>query len=164
MLNKCIFVGRLSSDVDLRYTSQTGKAVANFNLALTRSVPDQNGERQADFIRCTVWGKTAETMAQELSKGDTIAIESRVQSRSYDDKDGKKVYVTEFVVEGSQFLKVKKWENGNGNRNTGNGQQQINQNQNGQQVQPQNQTQIQGQNPFYGQAQPYDINDEDLPF
>lgn len=149
MLNNCTFVGRLGKDVDMRYTPN-GKAVANFSLALTRPVADKNGTRHTDFIRCQAWGKTAETMADNLSKGDTIAIQSRVQTRTYQDQSGNNRFMTEFVVEGfPQFLKVKKWENGNGNsdnygnRNTG-----------------QNNRQ---QNPF-DNAQPIDIEDDDLPF
>ena len=157
MLNKCVFVGRLGSDVELRYTPN-GKAVANFNLALTRAVPNQNGDREADFIRCIVWNKPAENMANQLSKGDTIAIEARVQTRSFDGQDGKRVFVTEFVVEGfPQFLKVKKWENGNNNSNNGNYQNQ------GQPYQNQGQP-TQNQDPFTNAGQPIDINDDELPF
>lgn len=153
MINKCVFVGRLASEVDMRYTPN-GKAVANFTLALTRSFTDQNGDRQADFVRCVVWNKTAENMAKQLSKGDLIAIEARVQTRTYEGQDGKTNYVTEFVVEGlPQFLKVKKWQNGNGNANhTMQNQGQPNQNQ---PFDPFNQG---------GQSQPHDISDDDLPF
>lgn len=156
MLNVCSFVGRLGNEVDMRYTPN-GKAVANFNLALTRPIPDQNGNRNADFIRCQAWGKTAENMATQLSKGDMIAIQSRVQTRSYQNQQGQTVYVTEFVVEGfPQFLKVKKWENGNGNNNNG----KRNGNQQGQ-----NQNQFQNQqDPFANAGQPIDISDDDLPF
>lgn len=154
MLNKCVFVGRLSSDVELRYTPN-GKAVANFNLALTRPVADQNGDRNADFIRCQAWAKTAENMANQLSKGDMIAIESRVQTRSYQGQDGKTNYVTEFVVEGyPQFLKVKKWENNQQSQQQSNSY--SNQNQQGQYY-PTNDV-------FAGQGQPMDISDDDLPF
>lgn len=167
MINKCIFVGRLSSDVELRYTPN-GKAVANFGLALTRAVPDQNGDRQADFIRCQAWGKVAENMANQLSKGDMIAIESRVQTRSYQGQDGKTNYVTEFIVEGfPQFLKVKKWVNGNSNQQsqvaqTG-GQQVQYQAQAGGVAAGQYQNQAAQSNPFdYGQ--PVDLKDDDLLF
>jgi len=143
MLNNCSFVGRLSKDVDMRYT-QNGKAVTNFTLALNRPVPDQNGVRHADFIRCQAWGKTAETMANNLSKGDMIAIEARVQTRSYEDQNGNNRFMTEFVVEGfPQFLKVKKWENNQGNSQTSQNKQQ--------------------QEPFHA-GEPIDIGEDDLPF
>lgn len=159
MINKCVFVGRLGTDVDMKYTPN-GKAVANFSLALTRAIPDQNGDRQADFIRCVVWGRSAENMANQLSKGDMIGIEARVQTRSYEDNQGKTVYVTEFVVEGfPQFLKVKKWESEN-NNNGNSGQRQGIQNQG----QYPNQYQNQNQDPFNSNGGPIDINDDDLPF
>ncbi|MFD1363159.1 single-stranded DNA-binding protein [Lentibacillus salinarum] len=149
MLNNCTFVGRLGKDVDLRYT-QNGKAVANFSLALTRPVADKNGTRHADFIRCQAWGKTAENMADNLTKGDMIGIQSRVQTRTYQDQSGNNRFVTEFVVEGfPQFLKVKKWENGNGSNN---GNQNRNAGQNNRQ-----------QNPF-DNNEPIDISDDNLPF
>ena len=174
MLNNCTFVGRLSSDVDIKYTPN-GKAVANFSLALTRAIPNQQGEREADFIRCVAWGKSAENMANQLSKGDMIGIQARVQTRNYENNQGQKVYITEFVIEGfPQFLKVKKWENRN-NGNNGQANQNSNQNQGqnqfqnsnqGQYQQNQYQNQGQGQNdPFgSGQATPIDISDDDLPF
>lgn len=153
MLNVCTFVGRLAADVDFRYTPN-GKGVANFTLAISRAIPDQNGDRQADFIRCQAWGKVAENMANNLSKGDVIGIQSRVQTRSYENNQGQTVYVTEFVVEGfPTFIKVKKWENGNGNGGNNSNQKQGQQNQN--QFDPFNQG---------GQSQPYDISDDDLPF
>ncbi|MEL3959577.1 single-stranded DNA-binding protein [Caldifermentibacillus hisashii] len=152
MLNNCVFVGRLSSEVELKYTPN-GHPVAVFNLALTRAIPDKNGEKKADFIRCVAWGKVAENMANQLSKGDTIGIQTRVQTRNYENQQGQKVYVTEFIVEGfPTFIKVKKWESGNGNS-------------------AQKQKKSEAQNfptadPFfgYGQGQPIDINDDDLPF
>lgn len=149
MLNKCTFVGRLAGDPDLRYTPN-GKAVANFQLALTDPIPDSNGNRNATFIRCVVWNKVAESMADNLSKGDMVAFESRVQVRSFEREGSqKREYITEFVVEGfPQFLKVKKWENGAGSTNS-------NQNQRKNQ---------QGTDPFENHGQPIDINDDDLPF
>ncbi|WP_047980645.1 single-stranded DNA-binding protein [Ornithinibacillus contaminans] len=145
MMNNCNFIGRLAGEVDMRYTPN-GKAVANLSLAVQRAVPNQNGDREVDYFRHVAWGKPAETMANQLSKGDMIAVTSRAQTRSYDDENGKKQYITEFVIEGfPTFLKVKKWENGNNNGST------QNQNSN-------------NNNPFEGQAEPIDIDDNDLPF
>lgn len=118
MLNECTFVGRLSKEVDIRITPN-GKSVANFTLAVQREMPDQNGDRQTDFFNFVVWGKPAENMANQLSKGDMIAVQSKAQTRSYE-KDGKTVYVTEFVVDGfPKFLRVKKWENKGTSANNG---------------------------------------------
>lgn len=148
MLNVCTFVGRLSSEVELKYTPN-GKPVAQFGLALTRAIPNSNGEREADFIRCIVWNKPAETMANNLSKGDVIGIQARVQTRSYD-QDGKRVYVTEFVVEGlPTFIKVKKWNEGQ---------------QNSSNQKPRNQQQLFQNDPFINSGQPIDLSDDDLPF
>lgn len=116
MLNQCTFIGRLSKDVEIRYT-QNGKAVANFSLAVQREMADQNGKRHTDFFNFVVWGKPAENMANQLSKGDMIAVQSKAQPRSYE-KDGKTNYVTEFIVDGfPKFLRVKKWENGGNSAN-----------------------------------------------
>lgn len=154
MLNNCTFVGRLSSDVDLKYTPN-GNAVAQFSLALTKAVPDQNGERKADFIRCIAWGKVAENMANQLSKGDTIGFQSRVQTRSYENQTGQKVYVTEFVVEGfPTFIKVKKWESGKNNKNA------QSQNAKGNNVYSMNRA---TSDPFF-HGEPIDISSDDLPF
>lgn len=154
MLNVCTFVGRLASEVDMRYTPN-GNPVANFSLALTRAVPDQNGERKADFIRCQAWGKVAENIANQLSKGDVIGVQTRVQTRSYQNQQGQNVYVTEFIIEGlPTFIKVKKWENSNKKANTNNS---GNYQQQGQVGQPNSDN--------YGfEGYPYTINDNDLPF
>ncbi|MEK5217801.1 single-stranded DNA-binding protein [Psychrobacillus sp. FSL H8-0487] len=111
MLNQCNFIGRLSKEVEMKVTP-TGKSVANFSLAVQRDIPNASNERETDFLNFVIWGKPAENMANQLSKGDLIRVTSRVQVRSYE-KDGKRSYVTEFVVDGfPEFLRVKKWENG----------------------------------------------------
>lgn len=140
--NNCTFIGRLSKEVELRFTPN-GKPVANFTLAIKRDVPDQNGDYQTDFINFVCWGKPAENMANVLSKGDQIGVESKVNTRSYDGTDGKKVYVTEFIVNGfPMFLRVKKWENGNASTGSANNRQ---------------------SNPYENQEYP-PISDDDLPF
>lgn len=143
--NKCTHGGRLAKEVELKYT-QSGKAVASFSLAVQREVKDANGNYQSDFLNFVVWGKAAENMANNLSKGDTILVDSRVQTRTYE-KDGKTQYVTEFVVEGfPKFVKVKSWENGSNGTNAN-----ANANSN----------QTTSNNPFDRYATP---SDEDLPF
>lgn len=107
MLNRAVLVGRLVKDVDLRYTS-SGIAVSNFVIACNRPFRNEQGEQEADFINCVVWRKQAENLAQYTGKGSMIAIEGRIQTRSYEGKDGKMVYVTEVLAENIQYLDNKK--------------------------------------------------------
>src|SRR5690625_2821650 len=93
-MNKVTLVGRLTDDVELRYTPN-GVAVGNFTLAVNRKFKNQNGEYDADFIRCTVWRKTAEALAQHQKKGDRIAVAGSIETGSYQDKEtGKTIYTT----------------------------------------------------------------------
>lgn len=120
-MNKVILVGRLTRDPDIKNTT-TGKAVANFTLAVDRRFKNQDGQKEADFVPIVVWGKQAEFAAQYLSKGSRIGASGRLQVRSYDDKDGQRRYVTEVVADEIEFLSSKK----DGNSNNANTQQQIN--------------------------------------
>ncbi|MBS3991150.1 MAG: single-stranded DNA-binding protein [Erysipelothrix sp.] len=100
MLNKAIIIGRFTRDLELRKT-QNGKSVLSFTLASSRKY---GGNEQVDYVSCTVWEKGAEIIAQYMKKGSLIQVEGRNVSRSYDDKDGKKVYVQEVLVESFNFL------------------------------------------------------------
>lgn len=100
MLNKAIIIGRFTRDLELRKT-QNGKSVLSFSLASSRKY---GGNEQVDYVNCTVWEKGAEIIAQYMKKGSLIQVEGRNVSRSYDDKDGKKVYVQEVLVESFNFL------------------------------------------------------------
>src|SRR5690606_34685113 len=95
---------RLVRDPDLRYTGGNGVAVANFTIACNRPYKNQQGENEADFINCVAWRKPAENLANYMKKGGLIGVDGRIQTRSYDGQDGKKVYVTEVVAENIQFL------------------------------------------------------------
>lgn len=106
MINKVILVGRITKDPELRKT-QSGASVVSFTLACNRRVK-QEGQPEADFINCQAWGKTAEVICQYVFKGHLLGLEGRIQTRSYDDKDGKRVYVTEVVCDSVQFLESKK--------------------------------------------------------
>lgn len=102
-INRVILTGRIGKDVDLRYT-QSGKAVASFTLAVTNSF-----DRERPYwIPCTVWGKSAENCAQYLGKGSMAGIDGRISTRSYENQDGKKVYITEVVADRVEFLDSKK--------------------------------------------------------
>lgn len=107
MLNRVVLVGRLTKDIDLRYTS-SNVAVAQFTIAVNRAFSNQNGERETDFVNCVAWRNQAENMSKYVKKGALIGVDGRIQTRHYDDKDGKRVYVTEVVAESVQFLESKK--------------------------------------------------------
>lgn len=103
MLNRVVLVGRLTRDPEMRYTPN-GVAVANFTIAVNRPFSNQQGEREADFINVVVWRKPAENVANFLKKGSLAGVDGRVQTRSYDNNEGKRVFVTEVVAESVQFL------------------------------------------------------------
>ena len=97
-MNNVSLVGRLTKDVELKYTG-SNTAVATGTLAVNRQFKNANGEREADFINIVAWRKTAEIIANYISKGSQIGITGRIQTRSYEGNDGKRVYVTEVVAE-----------------------------------------------------------------
>ena len=103
MLNKIILIGRLTKDVELRYT-ESGKAVANFTLAVDRPFKKAQGEKEADFIRIVVWGKLAEHCGNYIGKGRLVAVSGRLQIRSYEGNDEQKKYITEVVADEVRFL------------------------------------------------------------
>lgn len=103
MLNKIILIGRLVADPQLRYT-QNGIAVTNFTLAVDRPFTSQGGEKETDFIDIVTWRKQAETCANHLNKGRLVAIEGRLQIRSYDDRDGIRRKAAEVVADQVRFL------------------------------------------------------------
>lgn len=105
-MNKAILIGRLTKDPELR-TTPTGRNVCQFSVAVSRNFTNANGEREADFINCVVWDKQAENLVKYQKKGNQIAVEGRIQTRNYDDKDGKRVYVTEILASNISFLDSK---------------------------------------------------------
>lgn len=137
MINNVVLIGRLTRDVDLRHTSQN-QAVGQFTLAVNRNFKNQNGEYDADFINCVIWGKSAENFANWTKKGNLVGITGRVQTRNYENQQGQRVYVTEVVAESFQLLE--KRDNS------------ANQNSMAEQMPPS----------FAGD--PMDIKDDDLPF
>lgn len=143
MLNSVCLVGRLTKDPELRYTPNN-QAVAAFSLAVNRNFKSQNGEREADFINCVIWRQQAENLANWAKKGALIGITGRIQTRSYENQQGQRVYVTEVVSETFQFLESRK------DREAGPSQG-YSQPDFGRQAEPMN-------------ANPMDISDDDLPF
>lgn len=112
-MNKAILMGRLTKDPDIRYT-QGGTAVASFTLAVNRRFANQNGERETDFINIVAWNKTAEFVANYFKKGQQVGIIGRIQTRNYENNEGKKVYITEVIAEEAYFAGAKT----NDNKNT----------------------------------------------
>lgn len=103
MLNRVILIGRLTRDPELRYTP-SGVAVTTFTLAVDRPFTNQNGERETDFIKIVCWRRVAETVAQYMSKGRLVAVDGRMQVRTYDAQDGSRRWITEVVAETVRFL------------------------------------------------------------
>ena len=106
-MNKVVLLGRLTKDIEVRYT-ESGTAVGNLTLAVKRRIKNTNGEYESDFINCVCWKETAETMNKYLKKGDPVLVEGRIQTRSFEDKDGNKRYATEVVIEHMDFVSSKK--------------------------------------------------------
>ena len=102
-MNKALLIGRLTRDPELRSTS-TGRNVCQFSIAVNRNFTNANGEREADFINCVVWDKQAENLVKYQKRGNQIAVDGRIQTRNYEDKDGKRVYVTEILANNISFL------------------------------------------------------------
>src|SRR3954469_4379740 len=107
MINQVTLVGRLTRDPDLRIT-QEGISVTNVTVAVNRQFRNQHGEIGADFVQCTLWKRTAENTVQYCRKGSLVGITGRIQTRYYDNQEGKRVYVTEVVAETVKFLDSKR--------------------------------------------------------
>lgn len=116
-MNKVVLIGRLTKDPELRFTPGSGAAVTTLTLAIDK-YNTKTGQREADFVPVVVWGKQAESTANYMSKGSQVAISGRIQTRSYDAKDGTKRYVTEVVADqfgGVEFLGTKGSNSSSGN-------------------------------------------------
>lgn len=170
MINRVVLVGRLTRDTELRYTT-SGNAVGTFSLAVNRQFTNDKGEREADFINCVIWRKAAENFANFTGKGAQVAVEGRLQTRNYENKDGQRVYVTEVVVDNFSLLESRAESE---QRRQANGEAtQAQQNSGNVFGQPTQQNTTQGQNnPFgapssndpFGGGQELDITDDNLPF
>ena len=153
-INSVVLVGRMTRDAELRYTP-SNVAVATLTLAVNRPFKNQNGDHEADFINVVIWRQQAENLANWAKKGALIGITGRIQTRSYDNQQGQRVYVTEVVAETFQLLESRSVREGQGQ---------------GGYSAPSNQAPTQPtpdfskqENPF-GRTNPMDISDDDLPF
>ncbi|HHW7878295.1 TPA: single-stranded DNA-binding protein [Staphylococcus aureus] len=151
MLNRTVLVGRLTKDPEYR-TTPDGVSVTTFTIAVNRTFTNAQGEREADFINVVVFKKQAENVKNYLSKGSLAGVDGRLQTRSYDNKDGQRVFVTEVVADSVQFLEPK-----NNNQQPNNNYQQQNNAYNAPQNRQQN-------NPFANANSPIEIDDNSLPF
>ena len=102
-MNKAFLIGRLTRDPELRYSSSNA-AIVNFSIAIDRQYTNSQGQRETDFINIVAFQKQAENIKKYVSKGSLVAVDGRIQTRNYEDKDGKRVYVTEVVADRVQFL------------------------------------------------------------
>lgn len=105
-MNKVILMGRMTKDVEVK-TTPAGKSVCSFTVACDKRFKAQNGERQADFINCVAWEKHATTIGNYFHKGSRIMVVGRLETRSYDDQNGQKRYVTEVIVDEIEFVDTK---------------------------------------------------------
>lgn len=137
MLNRVILIGRLTRDPELRYTP-SAVAVTQFTLAVDR--PFKSGDQEADFIPVVVWRQLAEVCAEYLRKGRLTAVEGRISVRNYENKEGKRVFITEVIADNVRFLES--------NRDNGQA----------------GSSQSKQQDPFSDDGKPIDISDDDLPF
>ncbi|MTD31209.1 single-stranded DNA-binding protein [Planomicrobium sp. YIM 101495] len=161
MINRVVLVGRLTKDPELRYTPN-GVANCNFTLAVNRTFANAQGEREADFINCVTWRKQAENTANFLKKGSLAGVEGRIQTRNYENNEGKRVYVTEVVADSVQFLEPRNSGSGSSDRNYS--QQPSSYQQNQPPASQQNYTRV-DDDPFKSNTSgPIDVSDDDLPF
>ncbi|PMB03650.1 single-stranded DNA-binding protein [Fischerella thermalis CCMEE 5273] len=151
MLNRVILIGRLTWDPELRYTPN-GVAVASFRLAVERPFTNQQGEREADFIDVVVWRQQAENVANYMKKGRMVAVEGRLQVRTYENQEGRKIRVSEVVADNVRFLPGSGGSGGSGG-NPAHGGESGFQSDRGS-----------SNDPFADDGKPIDISDDDLPF
>lgn len=123
MINNTTLVGRLTKNPDLRYTG-SGIAVLSFTLAVERNFTNAQGERETDFINCVVWRGTAETLANFAVKGSLLGVTGSIQTRNYQNNEGRTIYMTEVLVENFQMLEPKSVTDNRRNQAGGGGQQQ----------------------------------------
>ena len=167
MINRVVLVGRLTKDPEFR-TTPNGVEVTNFTLAINRNFTNANGEREADFINVITFRKQAVNVNDYLSKGKLAGVDGRIQSRSYENQEGRRVFVTEVVCDSVQFLEPKNAQQNGGQRQQNEFQdygQGFGGQQSGQNNSYNNSSNTkQSDNPFANANGPIDISDDDLPF
>lgn len=157
MINNVVLVGRLTRELDLKYTSN-GTAVASFTIAAERPFKNASGEKETDFINCVIWRKSAENLANFTRKGSMIGVEGSIQTRKYENQQGQTVYVTEVNVKDFRLLESKEVTE---QRPRDNSQSTSNSYQSNQSSTTSTE---QSDDPFLNSGQSIDISDDDLPF
>lgn len=109
-MNRIVLLGRLTKDPEVRVIEEKNKTVARFVLAVDRNFKNESGEHEADFIPVVLWGKRAEITGQYMTKGSLVSVSGRLQTRSYEDKEGKRKYVSEVVADEFRIVESKKTE------------------------------------------------------
>ncbi|KRK78777.1 single-stranded DNA-binding protein [Companilactobacillus nodensis] len=172
MINRVVLVGRLTRDAELRYTS-SDQAVTSFTLAVNRQFTNSKGEREADFINCVIWRKAAESFANFTSKGSLVGIDGRIQTRSYENQQGQRIYVTEVVSEKFSLLESKAEKatrESNSNQQNSNNAPAASNSKSDDVPEPydydyEHKNGISnGNDPFVDSSKPINISDDDLPF
>lgn len=167
MLNRAILTGRLTRDPELRYTT-SGTAVVQATIAVDRQFKNQQGEREADFINLVIWRKAAENFANFTHKGSLVGIDGRIQTRTYENKQGQRVYVTEINVDNFSLLEPRQ-ENSQQSNNNYSSQVPNNNAHNATSNSPQQNQNAQSNygnqnNDFGNGGQSIDLADDELPF
>ena len=167
MLNRAILTGRLTRDPELRYTT-SGTAVVQATIAVDRQFKNQQGERKADFINLVIWRKAAENFANFTHKGSLVGIDGRIQTRTYENKQGQRVYVTEINVDSFSLLEPRQ-ENSQKSNNNYSSQVPNNNSHNATSNSPQQKQNAQSNygnqnNDFGNGGQSIDLADDELPF
>ena len=160
MINNVVLVGRMTRDAELRYTP-SNVAVATFSLAVNRNFKDANGERETDFINCVIWRQQAENLANWAKKGALIGITGRIQTRSYENQQGQRIYATEVVAENFQMLESRAAREGTLTKATRREHLAMTA---AQQTPQQQEPNFARDSSPYGNSSPMDIQDSDLPF
>ena len=153
-MNRAIIIGRLTKDPEMRTTS-SGIASTTFTVAVSRPFTSQNGEREADFLNCVAWRKQAENIAKYCTKGSQVAVEGRIQTRTYDAQDGSKRYVTEIIADNVTFLGSKGGSSMPSNNYEGN---------NNSNSSKDIQTTNLNEDPYANMGEEVALSDDDLPF
>ena len=164
MLNRAILTGRLTRDPELRYTT-SGTAVVQATIAVDRQFKNQQGEREADFINLVIWRKAAENFANFTHKGSLVGIDGRIQTRTYENKQGQRVYVTEINVDSFSLLEPRQENNQQPNNNYSSQAPNNNATSNSSQQNQNAQSNYGNQNNDFGNGgQSIDLADDELPF
>lgn len=156
-MNKVLLVGRLTKDPELR-TTPSGMAVTRFTIAVSQNFTNKNGERGADFINCSAWGRQADNISKYCRKGTLVSAEGRIRTSSYDAQDGTKRYTTEVVCDTVNFLSTK-----NGGTTESNGRDNFNPIENDFSNMPMETADL-TEDPFKSFGEEITLSSDDLPF